>query len=144
MDDEEHNLHSFRASFRRDFEIFTANSGAQGLEVFKEEHPEVIITDQRMPKMTGIEFLVELQKINSAPMRMLLTGYSDINAVVDSVNKGQVYRYMSKPWDANELKIAVNSAYEVYQLRLQNAQLLKDLELANQQLEFLLRQRLLS
>lgn len=144
VDDEEHNLRSFKASLRRDFKVITAISGDEGLELFKNEHPQIVITDQRMPEMTGIEFLVELQKINNAPIRMLLTGYSDINAVINSVNKGQVYRYLTKPWNTEELKQAIYGAFEVYDLRKHNAELLKQLERANEQLEFLLRQRLLS
>lgn len=144
VDDEEHNLKSFKATFRREFKVFIASSGQEGLEVFKEHEPEIVITDQRMPEMTGIEFLEELQKLNNAPIRILLTGYSDINAVIDAINKGHVYRYLSKPWDTNDLINTILSSYEVYSLRKQNALLLEELDRANQQLEFLLRQRLLS
>jgi response regulator RpfG family c-di-GMP phosphodiesterase len=144
VDDEADNLRTFRATFRREFQVLIASSGAEGLKIFDQEAPQIIITDQRMPEMTGIEFLVELQKKNSAPMRMLLTGYSDINAVIDSVNKGQVYRYLTKPWNTDDLRQAILSAFEVYELRRQNAHLLWELERANEQLEFLLRQKLLS
>lgn len=144
VDDEVHNLHSFRATFRRTFNVFTAESGAEGLEIFSRENIEIIITDQRMPNMTGIEMLVEVKKINPEPMRILITGYSDINAVIDSINKGQVYRYLNKPWQEEELQNTIESAYEVFSLRRENKELIKKLERANDQLEFLLRQRLLS
>lgn len=144
VDDEENNLRSFRATFRRTYEVHTAISGEEGLKVLAEQDIEVIITDQRMPEMTGIEFLTKVLDINKEPMRMLLTGYSDINAVIDSINKGEVYRYLTKPWNEDELKSAIESAYEVFALRRENKELLKKLEIANDQLEFLLRQRLLS
>lgn len=144
VDDEAHNLQAFHANFRRDFTIFTAESGAEGLEIFKKEDLNIIITDQRMPSMTGIEFLVEAQKIDPEPIRILITGYSDINAVVDSINEGQVYRYLNKPWHYDDLKSTVLSAYEVYSLRKENRELVDKLARANEQLEFLLRQKLLS
>lgn len=144
VDDEAQNLQSFRANFRRDFTLFTAESGAEALEIFKKEDLNIILTDQRMPNMTGIEFLEEVQKIDAEPMRILITGYSDINAVVDAINKGQVYRYLNKPWHYDDFKSTILSAYEVYQLRKENKELLNKLERANEQLEFLLRQKLLS
>lgn len=144
VDDEVHNLRSFKATFRRDFKVFTAESGSEGIEVFKTEDIDIVLTDQRMPNMTGTEMLVEVQQINPEPMRILITGYSDINAVIDSINKGQVYRYLNKPWQEQELKNTIESAYEVYHLRKENKELIQKLERANDQLEFLLRQKLLS
>jgi DNA-binding NtrC family response regulator len=152
IDDEEHNLQAFKANFRRDFKVFTAISGAEGLEIFeKEPGLNIILTDQRMPNMTGIEFLEEVQKLDPEPMRILITGYSDINAVIDAINRGQVYRYLNKPWHYDDLKSTILAAYEVYSLRRQNKSLVSDLaeanddlERVNNQLEFLLRQKLLS
>ncbi len=144
VDDEVHNLQSFKATFRRTFDVFIAESGAEGLKVFMENEIDIILTDQRMPGMTGIELLVEIRKVNPEPMRILLTGYSDINAVIDAINKGQVYRYLNKPWQEEELKNTIESAFEVYHLRRENKELVHKLERANDQLEFLLRQRLLS
>lgn len=144
VDDEENNLRSFKATFRRDFTIHTAIGGAEGLELVKSEPLDIIITDQRMPSMTGIEFLVKVQELNPEPIRMLLTGYSDINAVIDAINKGQVYRYLTKPWNEDEVRQTILSAFEVVRLRRENKDLLDKLERANEQLEFLLRQRLLS
>lgn len=144
VDDEENNLRSFKATFRRTYKVFTAISGEEGLKILQDNPIEIIITDQRMPEMTGIEFLTKVLEFNKEPMRMLLTGYSDINAVIDSINKGEVYRYLTKPWNEDELKSAIEGAYEVFTLRRENKELLKKLEIANDQLEFLLRQRLLS
>lgn len=145
VDDEPNNLYSFKANFRRDFKIFLAESGAEALEVLeKEKEIEIILTDQRMPQMTGIEFLVQAKEKFPDPMRLLITGYADINAVVDAINKGQVFYYLTKPWNEDEVKIAVRNAMEVYSLRKENRDLLEKLQAANEQLEFLLRQKLLS
>ncbi len=144
VDDEAHNLTSFKATFRKDFKVHIAGSGAEGLEIVEKEELHIILTDQRMPNMTGIEFLEKAQVINPEPIRILITGYTDINAVVDAINKGQVYRYLNKPWNEGDLKATMEKAYEVYSLRRQNRELLDKLARANNQLEFLLRQRLLS
>ncbi|MDZ7845748.1 MAG: response regulator [Owenweeksia sp.] len=111
VDDEAHNLKSFKASFRRDYNVFTAESGQEGLEIFNNEDINVILTDQRMPGMTGIEFLVEVKKIDSEPMRILVTGFTDINAVIDSINRGQVYRYLTKPWQEEDLKNTIRKRF---------------------------------
>jgi len=145
IDDEENNLQAFKANFRRDFTLFTALSGAEGLEILKKEKDlNIILTDQRMPNMTGIEFLEEVQKVNPEPMRILITGYSDINAVIDAINRGQVYRYFNKPWQYDDLKSTILAAHEVFSLRRRNKELVDELARANDQLEFLLRQKLLS
>ncbi len=144
VDDEENNLLSFKANFRRDFEISTAISGKEGLEILQSKDIEVIVTDQRMPEMSGIEFLLEVLEKHPEPLRILLTGYSDINAVINAINQGKVYYYLSKPWNEDEVRIAIRNAYEVYSLRRENKELMFKLERANEQLEFLLRQRLLS
>lgn len=144
VDDEVHNLQAFKATYRRIFTVHIAESGKEGLEIFNNTELDVIITDQRMPEMTGIQFLEEIQKLNPEPMRILLTGYSDINAVIDAINRGQVYRYLSKPWQEDELRTTIESAFEVFRLRKENKILLEKLARANEQLEFMLRQRLLS
>ena len=90
VDDEINNLNSFKAAFRRDFNILIATSGREGLELLKHNVVHVIITDQRMPEMTGVDFLIEVLKDYSDPVRILLTGYTDITAVIDAVNKGHI------------------------------------------------------
>ncbi|WP_432709926.1 response regulator [Pedobacter sp.] len=144
VDDEVHNLNSFKAGFRRMFTVFTAESAAEGLKVIETEEIHVIITDQRMPVMTGIEFLESIIPMYPDPIRILLTGYADINAVIDAINKGQVYRYIQKPWMDEDLRINIEKAFEIYMLRKENRELTEKLLVANEQLEFLLRQNLLS
>ncbi|NRF41264.1 response regulator [Pedobacter foliorum] len=144
VDDEVHNLNSFKAGFRRLFNVFTAESAAEGRKVLETENIHVIITDQRMPVMTGIEFLESIIPDFPDPIRILLTGYADINAVIDAINKGQVYKYIQKPWMDEDLRINIDKAFEIYSLRKENRELTEQLLLANKQLEFLLRQNLLS
>jgi len=144
VDDEVNNLNSFKASFRRDFDIHLAGSPEEGRKVLGEIPIEVIITDQRMPQETGVEFLESIIPLYPEAMRILLTGYADIQAVIDAVNKGKIYHYVSKPWDETQLRSLINNATEIYRLRQQNNQLTKDLIRVNDQLEFLLRQNLLS
>jgi response regulator RpfG family c-di-GMP phosphodiesterase len=144
VDDEINNLNSFKAAFRRDFKVLTALSGKEGLEVLKNEEVHVILTDQRMPEMSGVEFLIEVLKEYKEPVRILLTGYADINAVVDAVNKGHIYYYLNKPWDEQQLRIIIKNAFEIFSLRMKNKDLLQKVMDANGQLEFLLRQKLIS
>ena len=143
VDDEEHNLISFKASFRRIFKVFIAMSAKEARDILDKEKIEVIITDQRMPEETGVDFLVSILDKHPEPIRMLLTGYSDIEAVIDAINKGQVYKYITKPWNEHELRINIENAFEVFSLRRENQILMEKLKKANQQLEFLLRQKLL-
>ncbi len=144
VDDEENNLQAFKATFRRDYKIFIAISAKEGREILKEEEVDVIVTDQRMPGETGVEFLESIIPIHPNPIRILLTGYTDIQAVIDAINKGQVYHYLTKPWEEDYLRTVIKNAYEIYQLRRENEQLTKALVKSNDQLEFILRQNLLS
>ncbi len=144
VDDEPHNLSAFTATYRRLYKIFTAESADEGRKILEQEDIHVIITDQRMPKTTGVEFLASILEEYPEPIRMILTGYSDIDAVIDAINKGQVYRYIQKPWMEEDLRINIEKAFEIYTLRRENRELTEKLLVANEQLEFLLRQNLLS
>ena len=144
VDDEEHNLTAFKATFRREYDVFTAISADEGRAILATENINIIITDQRMPHITGVEFLESIIEEYPEPIRILLTGYTDVSAVIDAINKGQIYRYITKPWDEQDLKVTINNAYEVFYLRKENKELMKSLLKANEQLEFMLRQKLLS
>ncbi len=144
IDDEVNNLTSFKAAFRREYTIYTAESAAEGRKILEDETVDIIITDQRMPKVTGVEFLASIIDEYPDPIRILLTGYSDIEAVIAAINKGQVFRYITKPWSEQELRMTIENSYEVFALRQENKELVKSLLQANKQLEFLLRQKLLS
>lgn len=124
VDDEEGNLKAFKATFRRDMDIHIALSGQEGLDLLEREEVHVVISDQRMPGMSGAEFLAIAKERFPRPMRMLLTGYADLESVVQAVNQGGIYAYATKPWDPNDLKLRIQQAHEVHALRTQREQLL--------------------
>ncbi len=144
VDDELHNLSLFKAGFRMEFNVFTAISAEEGLNILSEKEIHVIITDQRMPGMTGVEFLASIIPVFPDPVRILLTGYSDIDAVIEAVNKGQIFQYLNKPWDEDQLRAIIEKAYGIYDERKKNKEMMDTLEKTNDQLEFHLRQSLLS
>ena len=144
VDDEENNLFSFKATFRIKYNVLTALSGDGALAILEKTLVHIIVTDQRMPEMTGVEFLEKVLEKHPDPMRILLTGYADMDAVVDAVNKGKIFHYLAKPWDEDELDLTIQSAYAKYLERAQLKETNAKLEVSNDQLEFLLRQKLLS
>ncbi|MFD2037135.1 response regulator [Belliella marina] len=144
VDDEENNLQAFKATFRRDYKVFIAISAMEARDMLSTQEVDIIITDQRMPEETGVDFLESIIPLYPDPIRILLTGYTDIQAVIDAINKGQVYHYLTKPWEEDYLRTVIKNAFEVYSLRNENRKLTEDLLKANDQLEFLLRQNLLS
>ncbi len=144
VDDEENNLISFKANFRIKYKVHIAISGDEALTVIEKYPIDVIITDQRMPKMTGVEFLEIVLVKYPDPMRILLTGYADMNAVVDAVNKGKIFHYLTKPWNEEELDMTIKRAYDVLIEKREVESMNEKLATSNDQLEFLLRQKLLS
>ena len=144
IDDEEHNLVAFKAVLRRDFEIYTAISVKEARKYLEDYEISIIVSDQRMPQTSGVQFFSEIKNSHPEPIRILLTGYSDMEAVVDAINKGEVYRYLTKPWDSDYMKSILYQAMELFDLRRENKRLINDLKKANEQLEFYLRQKLLS
>ncbi|NUM31600.1 MAG: response regulator [Bacteroidetes bacterium] len=144
VDDEENNLVAFKASFRREFKVFTALSAVDAKEILKNNIIHVLITDQRMPVTTGSELLAQAVQDYPDQIRILLTGYSDIDALKDAINLGQIYCYLQKPWNENELKDTIIKAYSIYKSKKDKEAYTGKLEESNEQLEFYLRQKLLS
>jgi response regulator RpfG family c-di-GMP phosphodiesterase len=144
IDDEHNNLMSFKAAFRRRFNVLTAESAAEARRILSGQCVHVLVSDQRMPQMTGIEFFASILEEYPDPIRILLTGYADIQAVIDAINLGQVFRYCTKPWNEEEVTRHLEEAYELYDLRAQNKELTEQLVDNNTKMEFLLRQQLLS
>lgn len=145
IDDEHENLTSFNALFRGCYKIFTASSAIKGGLMLDEHQDEIhlIITDQRMPGMTGTEFLSSIINKYPDPIR-ILTGSPDIQTIIDAINRGLIYQYLTKPWNEQELTSVIQKAYDLYISREEKRRQLKELTVANSQLEFLLRQKLLS
>ncbi|CDG84320.1 HD domain-containing phosphohydrolase [Janthinobacterium agaricidamnosum] len=111
VDDEPNILSSLRRLFRaRGYRVLTADSGAAGLAVLDSETVDLVISDMRMPEMDGARFLAEVRQRQPDVMRLLLTGYSDIQSILDAINRGEIYRYITKPWDDNDLLLTVRDA----------------------------------
>lgn len=144
VDDEENNLAAFKASFRRHFNVFTAISADEGKIILNKNDIQVLITDQRMPGTLGTELLAQAVKEYPDQIRILLTGFADIEAIKDAINRGQIYHYLQKPWNDEELKQTIEDAFKIYQLKKKQQELNKQILLTNEQLEFMLRQKLLS
>ncbi|MCC6474241.1 MAG: protein kinase [Burkholderiales bacterium] len=113
VDDEERVLNALALVLRETFEVETLASGALALERIRARRFHVIISDQRMPGMTGVEFLREAKTVAPSTVRILLTGYSDLSAIVGSVNEGEVFRFLNKPWQTEDLRATVNEAADV-------------------------------
>ncbi len=127
VDDEVEILHSLRGLLRKDFEVYTASSAAEGLEALRQHPVHAIMTDQRMPEMTGVEFLARARPAQPEAIRLIFTGYADIKAVIDAINQGNVYRYLTKPWDPDELRSVLRQACAAYEQAHESRRLLADL-----------------
>ncbi|WP_421658361.1 response regulator [Leptothermofonsia sp. ETS-13] len=126
VDDEPDNLDLLYRTFRRDFNVLKAESGVRALELLAAEgEVAVIISDQRMPEMKGTEFLSRTVPQFPDTMRIILTGFTDVEDLVEAINSGQVYKYITKPWDPNELKAVVQRAAETYELLKQRTEELR-------------------
>ena len=138
VDDEPGILSSLRRLFRpHGYRIFIAESGAAGLEILANEQIDLVISDMRMPEMDGAAFLKEVRAGWPEVMRILLTGYADITSTVAAINQGEIYRYISKPWDDNEIVTVVREAIERQNLKLENQRLTALTQAQNEELKLL-------
>lgn len=142
VDDEVNNLNSFRAALRRYYNVFTAESGEEGIDIISKNDIHVVVTDQRMPNMTGVQFLQHIPG-DQDNIRIILTGFSDMESIIEAINTGKVYRYITKPWDKEELKITIDNAVETVMLRRNNRKLISELQANNEHLEEKVRSRTL-
>ncbi len=113
IDDEERVLKSMRAMFRKDYEVHLANSGAEALSLLEQHDIDVVVSDQRMPEMTGVEVLTEIKQRSPRTIRILLTGYADLEAVEASINDAEVFKYLMKPCPADEVRGAVKAGLDM-------------------------------
>ncbi|RZK69410.1 MAG: hybrid sensor histidine kinase/response regulator, partial [Pedobacter sp.] len=134
IDDEENNLNAFKAGFRRQYEIYTAISAADGLKILENISVHIIIADQKMPNTTGVEFFKSIVNIYPDPVRILLTGYTDIEALADAINHGDIYRYITKPWNDLELHNSIKNAYDAYKTKIDLRNKIAELEKTNNEL----------
>jgi class 3 adenylate cyclase len=128
VDDEENNLIALKAAFRRHYRVHTATSAREGVDILKNQPVQLIITDQRMPEMTGVQFLEAVQPEYPDTIRMVLTGFSDVDAIIKAINTGRVYRYVTKPWDEVELKMTIDGGLKLFQAHQENKKLENDLQ----------------
>lgn len=127
VDDEEKTRKYFSRLFGQNFEVLVAEDGVQGLELFQKNMDKigVIVTDQRMPNMTGTQLLEKVAELKPSCVRILSTAYADVDAAVDSVNNGGIYRYVTKPWEVNDLEMTLTRAMELHIMEIERGALLK-------------------
>ncbi|MCO5250121.1 MAG: hybrid sensor histidine kinase/response regulator [Candidatus Kapabacteria bacterium] len=141
IDDEEEITKTLFRQFRRKYNVFIANSANSALSIMEEENIQVVLSDQRMPDMTGVNFFSKIKDKYPDALKLLLTGYSDIEAVIGAINEGQVFRYLTKPWNPAELNLAIEEAFDKYELITKNRLLIRKLKEAKQSLENKVKER---
>ncbi len=134
VDDEQANLQKLKRTFIRDYDVLEASGGEAALELLKEHQVAGIITDQRMPGMTGVELLRRSLEYVPESIRIILTGYTEVDDLMDAINEGHVHRYVTKPWDPFSLKEMLRSELESWELRRENRRLSRQLQEANERL----------
>lgn len=144
LDDDEANLTSFAANFRKHFTVLTSSDPQEALEMIKLEGIQVAITDQNMPEMTGVEFLEKLSSDHPEVQRVLLTGEVNPQAMIEAVNRGKVCNIITKPFNLKEIQTMILSAFENFRKKIEKDNMIKKLKKQNEQFEFMLRQHLLS
>ena len=149
VDDEVNILHSLKRLLRKEaYRILTATSGADGLEILKENDIHLVVTDQRMPGLSGTEFLAKVKEKYPEVIRIVLSGYTEVDSITESINKGHIYKFMLKPWNDQNLKLEIKQALEQYDLMQVNKTLHEkliekntELKKINENLEVLVKER---
>jgi len=138
VDDEQGILHSLQRLLRKDgYRIMTASSGVEGLKILQENEIHLVISDQRMPEMSGTEFLAEVRKMHPDVIRIILTGYTDVDSITEAINKGYVYKLFFKPWNDQALKLEIRQALDQYELVQANKQLHEQVLVKNEELIYI-------
>lgn len=136
VDDEESITSALVRSLRPDgYNILRANSAEAGLALLAQNKVGVIISDQRMPNMSGVEFLGKVKESYPDTVRIVLSGYTELNSVTDAINCGAVYKFLTKPWEDELLRANVEEAFQRYEMKMENARLAHELQQANQELQ---------
>jgi two-component system sensor histidine kinase/response regulator len=135
IDDEEHNLQSFKASFRKQWDITTTLSVIEAEALLEQKDFNIILADQRMPIMTGVQFFEKIRDAYPNIIRILITGHTDIGAAIDAINKGEVFRFIDKPWDYVYVENAITHAFDIYKTREDLKQRNIELQKANEELD---------
>lgn len=135
VDDEESNLRIFRMAFKRHYNVITAINGMEAIDILRSNDVQLIITDQKMPEMTGTELLEKVLPEFPDVIRIILTGFADIEAIIKAVNRCGIYKYITKPWDKGEMKLTIDKALESFELKKEKSSLVDKLEEMNANLE---------
>jgi DNA-binding NtrC family response regulator len=144
LDDDQSNLDSFKANFRKNFEIYAVTNPIEAYNLIDEHDIQVVVTDHNMPSISGVEFLESVAKDYPNVQRILLTGFTELISVVDAVNRGKVFRIITKPFNLTEIKMMIFEAFDNFSKSIEKDTLIAQLQRQNQQFEFILRQRLIS
>jgi signal transduction histidine kinase len=131
VDDEPDNLRVFELTFRRDFTVLTATSATEGLQILAQHPVAVVLSDQKMPGMQGVEFLRQVRELDPRAVRMLVTAYGDAQILGDAINDGNIYRYLAKPWEPDDMRLSIRRAIESYALEAERSTLLNELTILN-------------
>lgn len=138
IDDEQNIIHAIKRLLRKEaYEINTAMSGEEALAFLSNHQVDVIISDHRMPGMSGIEFLERAKGLCPLSVRIILSGYADLKTVTEAINRGYIYKFILKPWDDEELKTAIREALNVARLQIENYKLTEELKTKNERLQWL-------
>src|SRR5262245_29769088 len=131
VDDEPDLVQSVQDLLRFDYRVLGVTRASEGLRVMEKERVHIVMSDQRMPEMTGVEMLRRVKEMHPDTIRLLFTAYADISAVIDAFNEGNVYRYIAKPWEVEELKAVLKQAFEFYQLQEERRKLVNEVQAKN-------------
>ena len=138
VDDEINIINALKRTLRRDgYTILTANSGEEGLALLAKHEVGVILSDQRMPHMTGVEFLGKVKMLYPKTSRIVLSGYTDLESVTNVINEGAICKFLTKPWDDDLLRDNIREAFQYYEMEQENLRLTRELQLANDELALL-------
>ena len=144
LDDDQANLDSFKANFRENYIVFTTANPVEAYNMIDSEGIQIVIADHNMPSMSGVEFLESLSRDYPAVQRILLTGYTELVPLVEAVNKGKVFRILTKPFNMKEISRMISESWTQSKEMSEQEKLIHQLKRQNAQFEFILRQRLLS
>jgi signal transduction histidine kinase len=134
IDDEAHVVESIQELLRLDYRVLGTTHASEAIGILGRQPVDVVMSDQRMPEMSGVELLHRVRDTHPDAMRLLFTGYADIRAVIDAINRGSIYRYITKPWDPTELQTVVRDAVERHNLIVERQRLITELERMNAEL----------
>lgn len=144
VDDEAQNLAAFKANFRKIFNVTVANDAKEALDIINSQHIDVVITDHMMPEISGVDLLEMLKNSHPYIGRILITGCSDVGVVIEAINRSEVFRFLTKPWVKDDLIETITNSYENNKEEKDKHLKTDKLVQTNQQLEFMLRQKLIS